>query len=218
VPLMIRGPGIPAGTVVQELVVNADLAPTIVELAGVEAGLRMDGMSLTDLIAEPGRLIGRELLVETNTYRAIRTWRYVYAEHEAGGREMYDLEEDPFQLESVHGSARYQRERRQLVSRLRRLRRCQSARCRRLPNPELALKFRGDGNPCERSRVRAAIDRNGEVIEEVSFAIGTRPAGIDRGAPFKRRLRTDGPGRSVKALVDLVDGRRVSLSEELPEC
>jgi hypothetical protein len=178
----------------------------------------MDGMSLTDLIDEPERLIGRELLIESNTYRAIRTWRYVYAEHEAGGREMYDLEEDPFQLESVHGSARYQRERRELVSRLGRLRRCQAARCRRLPNPELELKFRGDGDPCERGGVKAVIDRRGEVIERVSFAIGRRAAGIDRGAPFKRRLRLEGRGRSVEALVELVDGRRVSLSDELPEC
>jgi N-acetylglucosamine-6-sulfatase len=215
VPLMIRGPGIPAGTVVRELVVNADLAPTIVELTGIEAGLRMDGMSLMPLIAEPNRWIGRELLIESDGYRAIRTRRYIYAEHDDGGREMYDLDADPFQLSSVHGRPGYARERRELVPRLRRLRRCQAARCRRLPDPRLRL---GGGDPCERGAVKATIERRGEVIEEVSFALGTRPAGIDRGAPFKHRLRLEDPAPSVKALVELVDGRRVSLSEQLPEC
>jgi N-acetylglucosamine-6-sulfatase len=218
VPLMIRGPGIPAGTVVRELVVNADLAPTIVELTGIEAGLRMDGTSLMPLIAEPNRWIGRELLIESDGYRAIRTRRYVYAEHDDGGREMYDLDVDPFQLSSVHGSPRYQRERRELVPRLRRLRRCRAARCRRLPNPELLLEFKGDGDPCERGRVKAIVDRHGEVIDEVSFAIGARPAGTDRRAPFKRSLRLGDGGRSVRGQVELVDGRRVSLREELPDC
>jgi N-acetylglucosamine-6-sulfatase len=218
VPLMIRGPGVPAGTEVQELVVNADLAPTIGELTGAEAGLRMDGMSLLPLIEEPERWIGRELLIESDRYSAIRTRRYIYAEHDAGGLEMYDLDADPNQLSSVHGSPDYLRERRELASRLRRLGRCEAARCRRLPNPGLRLKFKGDGDPCERGAVHAIVKRHGEAIEEVEFVIGTRPAGTDRGAPFKRRLKLEGGGSSVDATVELVDGRRVSLSEELPEC
>ena len=35
VPLMVRGPGVPAGAVREQLVINNDLAPTIAELAGV---------------------------------------------------------------------------------------------------------------------------------------------------------------------------------------
>jgi len=46
-------------------------------------------------------------LIETNTHVAIRTSRYIYAEHYAGtdegAKELYDLENDPYELESRHG-------------------------------------------------------------------------------------------------------------------
>ena len=55
VPLLIRGPGIPAGTVSGELVTNADLAPTILEAAGATADRPMDGRSMLPF-ARDGRL------------------------------------------------------------------------------------------------------------------------------------------------------------------
>ena len=43
---MIRGPGVPAGVTVDDLAVNADLAPTVLDAAGASAGLAEDGRSL----------------------------------------------------------------------------------------------------------------------------------------------------------------------------
>ena len=65
VPLLMRGPGIPAGTVVEEFVANIDLAPTIVAVADATAGLAMDGRSLLPFVAEPQRRTLRPLVVES---------------------------------------------------------------------------------------------------------------------------------------------------------
>lgn len=54
VPLIVRGPGVPAGRVIEHLAVNTDLAPTFAELAGVAAPEFVDGRSLVPLLrADP---------------------------------------------------------------------------------------------------------------------------------------------------------------------
>lgn len=53
VPLLVRGPGIPAGAVVSQLAVNIDLAPTFAELAGVAVPPFVDGRSLVPLLRAP---------------------------------------------------------------------------------------------------------------------------------------------------------------------
>lgn len=65
VPLLMRGPGIAAGTVVDELVANLDLAPTIVALTGAKPSRPMDGRSLLPFIADPERHTRRPILLES---------------------------------------------------------------------------------------------------------------------------------------------------------
>ncbi len=43
VPLEMRGPGIPAGVTVGDLSINADLAPTIVDVANASPGASWTG-------------------------------------------------------------------------------------------------------------------------------------------------------------------------------
>ena len=50
VPLVVRGPGVPAGRARPHLAVNIDLAPTFAELAGVAAPAFVDGRSLVPLM------------------------------------------------------------------------------------------------------------------------------------------------------------------------
>ena len=51
VPLLARGPGVPAGSEVQGLTLNTDFAPTFAELAGLEGEFgEFDGRSLTPLM------------------------------------------------------------------------------------------------------------------------------------------------------------------------
>ena len=55
VPLLIRGPGLPAGRVSSELVANTDLAPTLLDIAGAERG--QDGRrALAPPVRPPPRL------------------------------------------------------------------------------------------------------------------------------------------------------------------
>ncbi len=52
VPLVVRGPGVPAGRKLDHLVLNNDLAPTFAQLAGAQAPSFVDGRSLAPLLEE----------------------------------------------------------------------------------------------------------------------------------------------------------------------
>ena len=52
VPLIVRGPGVPEGQHLEQLVLNNDFAPTIAELGGAEAPSFVDGRSLVPLLRE----------------------------------------------------------------------------------------------------------------------------------------------------------------------
>jgi N-acetylglucosamine-6-sulfatase len=64
-PLLIRGPGIKAGTSTGELAANIDIAPTILELAGVEADKSIDGRSLVPYMRDSALRSRRPLLFES---------------------------------------------------------------------------------------------------------------------------------------------------------
>ena len=137
VPLVVRGPGVPAGRRSMKRVANIDLAPTIVDAANARSGHPLDGRSLLPFLADPGRALTRDLLVERgpgeDPYAAIRTGRYLYVEYESGVRELYDLDRDPHELESRHADPAYAGVRRDLAERLAHLRACRGADCRRRP-------------------------------------------------------------------------------------
>ncbi len=64
VPLILRGPGVPRGRHLKQMVANIDLAPTIVVAAHAKPGRRMDGRPLWPLLRKPSRQWGRDLLIE----------------------------------------------------------------------------------------------------------------------------------------------------------
>jgi arylsulfatase A-like enzyme len=73
-PFLIRGPGIKAGTATGELAANTDIAPTILELAGVTPDKSVDGTSLIPFLRDPSLRTRRGILfesfVETNDVEA----------------------------------------------------------------------------------------------------------------------------------------------------
>jgi N-acetylglucosamine-6-sulfatase len=155
VPLVMRGPGIPARRVSRELVANIDLAPTVLQLAGATAGKTVDGRSLLPFARNPALRTNRAILHETGgrkyagpreqdertnlrrplkrvmTYKAIRTSRWLYIRWRDGSRELYDLRRDPDELRSLHAGRRHRRVRHVLAARLRALAKCAGATCRR---------------------------------------------------------------------------------------
>ncbi len=150
VPLLMRGPGITPGRRPSRIVGNVDLAPTILEAAGLPPRPELDGRSLLPLARGPVPRWRDYLLLEGGDrlgldYDGIRTPRYVYAEHRAGARELYDLRLDPYQLHSVHRSPAYAAVRAELEARLTNLRICAGASCRatagKLPRPALPVSL-----------------------------------------------------------------------------
>jgi arylsulfatase A-like enzyme len=146
VPLLIAGPGFPAGRTVRGVTVNADLAPTILRLTGARATVPLDGISLLGAARRPRTLHRRAVLIQTATnprdvppYAAVRTQRYRYDLQADGQEGLYDLKRDPWELESVHADPRYARIKAILARRLAKLQNCRGASCRtpvrKLPAP-----------------------------------------------------------------------------------
>jgi N-acetylglucosamine-6-sulfatase len=120
VPLIVTGPGVPAGITVQEIVENIDLHPTFAEIAGAAPSASVDGQSLVPLMHGHRPLRWRTVaLVEHHhgpnvdksdpdepaphsgnppTYEAIRSRDFLYVEYEDGEREHYDIATDPNEL------------------------------------------------------------------------------------------------------------------------
>jgi arylsulfatase A-like enzyme len=73
-PLLIRGPGVKQDASTGELAANIDIAPTVLQLAGVEADKSIDGRSLVPFLRDPELRTRRPILfesfVETNDVNA----------------------------------------------------------------------------------------------------------------------------------------------------
>jgi N-acetylglucosamine-6-sulfatase len=140
VPLMVRGPGVPAQEVRQQLVLNNDFAPTIADLAEVPTPGFVDGRSFAPLLTgspppswrsaflEEGWFNGEGLL--TPTHKSAHTQDHMFTEYvDTGEHELYDLNTDPYQLESINQSDNPQLYSK-LQTRLNSLRDCSGAVCR----------------------------------------------------------------------------------------
>jgi N-acetylglucosamine-6-sulfatase len=133
VPLLMRGPGIPAGVREHRLVWNGDLAPTILDVAGAQAPFPLDGRSLL-APAPADRTILLEGPPEPHTnglprFVGLRTARFKYIEHLWGARELYDLRSDPDETRNLARSPALAGVKARLALRLARLRGCAGARC-----------------------------------------------------------------------------------------
>jgi arylsulfatase A-like enzyme len=130
VPLIMRGPGVPSGVRRSQIAGNIDLAPTIFDFTGVRPLDSVDGSSLLPLARDGSVAADRDILFENQNSAAVRTQRYMYAEHSGGEAELYDLREDPFQLRSRHADPALASVRATLAQRLAQLRNCTGASCR----------------------------------------------------------------------------------------
>ncbi len=148
-PLVIRGPGVPAGRVVSQIALNIDLAPTIAELAHVTPPDWVDGRSLVPLWNQPAPAAWRDsALVQRGSssqtqadegdeagpafgFHAVRTERYTFVDWASDDRELYDLVTDAAQLHNLveHADPGLVDA---LQDRVDQLARCSGAQCRAL--------------------------------------------------------------------------------------
>ena len=153
VPLIMRGPGIPAGHVVPDLAVEVDLAPTFAAWAGVPTPVYVDGRVLTPLLkskltvshqSREGVLIEhrpgnepflsrfeRKIVTKGRlpAYTAVRSRNYLYVEYETGERELYDVRNDIDELNNIYRTAAPALLKR-LSEWLQRMKTCATAGCR----------------------------------------------------------------------------------------
>ena len=122
VPLIVTGPGVPAGRVVSQLTSNIDLCPTFETLAGVLVPADVDGRSLAGLWHGQHPANWRQaILVEHHgpdfspsdpdrqtkksgdppTYEAVRTATALYVRNAGGQQEYYDTVDDPYELHNI---------------------------------------------------------------------------------------------------------------------
>jgi len=147
VPLVVRGPDVPAGKRVDEFAANIDFAPTFAKLGGAKAPSFVDGRSLEPTLhgKSAGKSARNAVLVEQftgggnqragrrggapPTYAAVRTDRYTYVEYVTGERQLYDLRDDPDELHNIVGTADPKLVQ-ELAKQLGALRTCKAAGCR----------------------------------------------------------------------------------------
>ncbi|MEU5882505.1 sulfatase [Spirillospora sp. NPDC047279] len=151
VPLVVTGPGVPAGRTHRGLTQNTDLCPTFQQLGGAPIPASVDGRSLVPVLKggalsppRGGVLIehhgpdnaaadpDRQAPASGNppSYEAIRTPNELYVEYAGGQREYYDITTDPHQLTNTVGSLPPARLK-ELQKRLHDLEKCKGGTCRR---------------------------------------------------------------------------------------
>ncbi|KAI9021379.1 alkaline-phosphatase-like protein [Hyaloraphidium curvatum] len=147
VPLIVRGPGVRKNHVSHDFGSHTDVAATILDLAGVPLPEDYDGRPID--VHGTGKERGETLAVEywamaldeesnvieyNASFKAIRllstSHSYYYAVHCLGGRELYDLRADPFQLRNIHGQPGTGRVVARLDALLKRMRTCRGSGCR----------------------------------------------------------------------------------------
>jgi arylsulfatase A-like enzyme len=113
VPLIIKYPKLISGPRESDkLVLNIDLAPTIAELSGAIPNIQVDGKSLMPILSDLDNEWRSDILLEyyfrTGPYTsAVRSMQFKYVELGTGERELYDLTNDPYELNNIVNDPAY---------------------------------------------------------------------------------------------------------------
>lgn len=118
IPLLIRYPRLArAGSTPDGFALNIDIAPTLLELAGLKPGPAMQGRSLVPLLKGNSAGWRKSFLIEYFSdktmpriahmgYRALRSerWKYIQYTELKGMDELYDLSKDPYEMRNLIGA------------------------------------------------------------------------------------------------------------------
>ncbi len=121
VPFLVRYPEVLKGDqVIQKMVQNIDVAPTILELAGIEKPSQMQGASIVPILKGQQVSDWRDRIFyeyywenhfpQTPTMHGVRTDRYKLIRYHGvwDTNEFYDLQEDPYEMKNLIKSAEHQ--------------------------------------------------------------------------------------------------------------
>jgi arylsulfatase A-like enzyme len=121
IPLLVRYPKmVKAGALNDKMVLNLDIPPTMLELAGVKVPDSMQGQSFVPFLKGeqpnswrkdwyyafyeyPGpNMVPKNRGIRTERYKLIEYWEYEPKQYE-----LYDLQEDPKELHNLYGDPKY---------------------------------------------------------------------------------------------------------------
>ncbi|MCP4401142.1 MAG: sulfatase-like hydrolase/transferase [bacterium] len=103
ISIFISYPGhVNAGTVCAEMAESIDVFPTLCELAGLPVPDHVQGVSLLPLLGDEPQAVREDALTENAFRKALATkrWRYI-ANIDEQKDELYDLENDPWELHNL---------------------------------------------------------------------------------------------------------------------
>lgn len=182
VPFAVRYPPLITPRVERRLVANIDIAPTVLQLAGLPIPPHVDGRTLTALMRnEPDWR--EDLLIEGwpeqrggPLYAAIHTGDLVYAETQGDRAEFYDLRDDPYQLRNQIASPDYAAEIGRLRQRLHEFRSdIETGVQEEPPQPSSFVLFPNHPNPVQAStEIRFALPRREPVTLEIFDLMGRK--------------------------------------------
>jgi N-acetylglucosamine-6-sulfatase len=151
--MLVRYPPLAkAGTVVNEMVLSLDLAPTILDICGAKALPKADGRSWKQLLA--GHSAGwrsaffyqynyEAQFPYTPNVRAVRTaeWKYIHYPHGDGkpdrhAAELYHLKSDPLEMKNLAADPAHAAKRKELAELLEKLMKDHEALPDRMPIDE----------------------------------------------------------------------------------
>jgi len=133
IPFLVRAPGIVRnpGREIDELVLNIDLAPTVLELAGISPPKSIQGKSFAPLLREKSFKWREDFLYEyfydeyynVPPMLAVRTrdWKYIRYRYHLRAEELYYLKEDPKEQNNLASAPEYQEQKQRLSQRLEQL-------------------------------------------------------------------------------------------------
>ena len=155
-PLLVRGPGIPAGEIRYDPFLSIDFAPTIADFTGVTPGAPVDGKSMLPVARDGDTGWKRAVLTETGPRRTVRETdesgeplstedpgeadvryaigvrsdRYLYVHLANGDEELYDMAVDPSQYDNLVRSEQHARVLELMRRQLQVIRACDEQECR----------------------------------------------------------------------------------------
>jgi N-acetylglucosamine-6-sulfatase len=216
VPLIVRYDRLTGGRarIDEHLVSNADLAPTLADLAGARHP-RLEGVSLVPLLERrPTPAWRGSLLLENEgglgpkdpmpTYCGVRADRYKFVLYGSGEEELYDLVRDPYELNNVAGLPGYERVRSRLLRQLREL--CfplppaylPDTLCDSTGGPQPGTIEAGDEGEELCSRSLRDLIRGGDGPDTIIAAPRT-VAGAARATFFPWQIQEPAPGSRISA-------------------
>jgi N-acetylglucosamine-6-sulfatase len=134
-PLLVRGPGVAAGSTTDKLALNTDFFPTFTDLGSIQTPSYVDGRSLRPVLNGSATTWRTAILLETRyesgtgkNFYAIRTSdERKYVEYDGGFRELYNLNTDPHELSNTYNPTSPPTS---LAARLQALKGCKADSCR----------------------------------------------------------------------------------------